>query len=205
MRLSIPRFDKRISEFATEKFARDGIRVLVGKRVTAVRPDAVVMMDNASGAVETLHHGGFVVWSTGIATRPIITKLMNKVGQVRLLMCQWNVMWSKVGYGTSSGMPMQCTVEKVLVYCLLPACLAGPRDAPHHCMTMSICNRFLQFSLFKTGTGTLILESGSWPRALQCISASPPSHTSHWLFVSPVEVKLSLTVMSGGPGAGGHG
>jgi len=46
-----PRFDKRISEFATEKFARDGIRVLVGKRVTEVRADQVVVQDNATGAV----------------------------------------------------------------------------------------------------------------------------------------------------------
>jgi hypothetical protein len=81
------RFDKRISDFAEAKFSRDGIRVLTEKRVVEVKKHEVVMVDMKTKEKESLPHGGLVVWSTGIGTRPLARRLMDKVGQVRISPC----------------------------------------------------------------------------------------------------------------------
>ncbi|XP_078447688.1 external alternative NAD(P)H-ubiquinone oxidoreductase B2, mitochondrial-like [Wolffia australiana] len=72
-------FDKRISEFALEKFSRDGIEVKTGYKVVKVTEKSVCMVGKDVGEVDLPY--GMAVWSTGIGTRPVILDLMKEVGQ----------------------------------------------------------------------------------------------------------------------------
>ncbi|KAI5061866.1 hypothetical protein GOP47_0022405 [Adiantum capillus-veneris] len=73
-------FDVRISEFAEEKFQRDGIDVKTGCRVLEVQEKAIVMKDKSTGKRIEVPYG-MVVWSTGIGTRPLIIQFMKQIGQ----------------------------------------------------------------------------------------------------------------------------
>lgn len=73
-------FDQRIAVFAESKFQRDGIELSTGFRVIKVSDDSITVKCKSSG-VETLVPYGMAVWSAGIGTRPVITDLMNQVGQ----------------------------------------------------------------------------------------------------------------------------
>ena len=75
------RFDKRITEFAEEKFKRDGISVKLGAMVTKVTEKEIYTKDRATGTMVSMP-SGLVVWSTGIGTRPVITEFMKQIGQV---------------------------------------------------------------------------------------------------------------------------
>lgn len=68
-------FDRRIAEYATSKFKRDGIGLVLGARVKAVQPDAVVITHKADGRKETLP-AGTVVWATGVAMHPLAASLV---------------------------------------------------------------------------------------------------------------------------------
>ncbi|KAK8960970.1 hypothetical protein KSP40_PGU013288 [Platanthera guangdongensis] len=72
-------FDKRITQFAEEKFKRDGIDVKTHFKVVKVSDKAITMTNSATGEVNVPY--GMVVWSTGIGTRPIMMDLMNQIGQ----------------------------------------------------------------------------------------------------------------------------
>ncbi|KAG5233457.1 external alternative NAD(P)H-ubiquinone oxidoreductase [Salix suchowensis] len=61
-------FDSRITKFATEKFVRDGIDVKTGS------------MEIKTGQTVSIPYG-MVLWSTGIATRPVIMDFMKQIGQ----------------------------------------------------------------------------------------------------------------------------
>lgn len=74
------RFDKRITEFAEEKFQRDGIDVKTNFRVVKVSDKAITMTSASSREISVPY--GMVVWSTGIGTRPVILDFMKQVGQV---------------------------------------------------------------------------------------------------------------------------
>ncbi|CAN7119487.1 unnamed protein product [Brassica rapa subsp. narinosa] len=73
-------FDERISSFAEQKFLRDGIDVLMGMRVMSVSNKDISVTIKSSGEVVSLPHG-LILWSTGVGTRPVISDLMEQVGQ----------------------------------------------------------------------------------------------------------------------------
>uniref|UniRef100_A0A1D1YLX3 NADH:ubiquinone reductase (non-electrogenic) n=1 Tax=Anthurium amnicola TaxID=1678845 RepID=A0A1D1YLX3_9ARAE len=73
-------FDKRITEFAEEKFQREGIDVKTGYKVIKVSDKSISMVSKATGDINEPY--GMVVWSTGIGTRPVILNFMKQVGQV---------------------------------------------------------------------------------------------------------------------------
>ncbi|CAH2077707.1 unnamed protein product [Thlaspi arvense] len=73
-------FDERISSFAEEKFLRDGIDVQTGMRVMSVSDKDITVKIKSSGQVVSLPHG-LILWSTGVGTRPVISDLMEQVGQ----------------------------------------------------------------------------------------------------------------------------
>lgn len=74
------RFDKRITQFAEEKFTRDGIDVKTNFRVVKVSDKAITMTNPSTGEINVPY--GMSVWSTGIGTRPVIMDFMKEVGQV---------------------------------------------------------------------------------------------------------------------------
>ncbi|XP_040863127.1 external alternative NAD(P)H-ubiquinone oxidoreductase B2, mitochondrial [Glycine max] len=74
-------FDKRITEFAEQKFARDGIDVRLGSMVVKVGENEITAKERASGQVVSIPHG-MVVWSTGIGARPEVVEFMKQLGQV---------------------------------------------------------------------------------------------------------------------------
>ncbi|EOX99315.1 FAD/NAD(P)-binding domain - like 6 [Theobroma cacao] len=73
-------YDKRITQFAETKFQRDGIDLKTGSMVTKVSEKDVSSKDRATGQCSTLPYG-LVVWSTGIAPRPVILDFMKQIGQ----------------------------------------------------------------------------------------------------------------------------
>jgi len=79
------RFDKRITQFAEEKFRRDGIDVKTNFRVVKVSDKAITMTNPSTGEISVPY--GMAVWSTGIGTRPIIMDFMKEVGQVCVFVC----------------------------------------------------------------------------------------------------------------------
>ncbi|KAG6484424.1 external alternative NAD(P)H-ubiquinone oxidoreductase B3, mitochondrial-like [Zingiber officinale] len=72
-------FDKRITEFAEEKFQRDGIDLKTNFKVVKVTDKDIIMTNGSSGEVSVPY--GMVVWSTGIGTRPVILDFMKQVQQ----------------------------------------------------------------------------------------------------------------------------
>lgn len=76
------RFDKRISDFAVEKFQRDGIDVKTGAMVVNVSDKEISMKQVKNGGTVSSMPYGMVVWSTGIGTRPVIMDFMKQIGQV---------------------------------------------------------------------------------------------------------------------------
>nr|GEZ14997.1 external alternative NAD(P)H-ubiquinone oxidoreductase B2, mitochondrial-like [Tanacetum cinerariifolium] len=73
-------FDKRITEFAEQKFQRDVIQVKTGSMVTKVSGKEISLKERSTGETKNLPYG-MVVWSTGIGTRPVITDFMKQIGQ----------------------------------------------------------------------------------------------------------------------------
>ncbi|KAH7405347.1 hypothetical protein KP509_15G066800 [Ceratopteris richardii] len=73
-------FDERISQFAEQKFQRDGIELKTGCRVLEVQKNRIVMREKGTGKKVEVPYG-MVVWSTGIGTRPVIAEFMNQIGQ----------------------------------------------------------------------------------------------------------------------------
>ncbi|KAJ1434602.1 hypothetical protein SESBI_05470 [Sesbania bispinosa] len=76
-------FDERISAFAEHKFGRDGIEVQTGCRVVNVNDKEITVKVKSTGEFCSVPHG-LVVWSTGIATRPVVRDFMEQIGQVLL-------------------------------------------------------------------------------------------------------------------------
>ncbi|XP_071720204.1 external alternative NAD(P)H-ubiquinone oxidoreductase B2, mitochondrial-like [Rutidosis leptorrhynchoides] len=73
-------FDKRITTFAEEKFHRDGIDLKTGSMVVKVTDKEISTKEIKTGNTSTIPYG-LAVWSTGIATRPVVTDFMKQVGQ----------------------------------------------------------------------------------------------------------------------------
>ncbi|KAK7342204.1 hypothetical protein VNO80_25148 [Phaseolus coccineus] len=74
-------FDKRITEFAELKFARDGINVKLGSMVVNVGENEITAKERSTGQVVSIPHG-MVVWSTGIGARPELVEFMKQLGQI---------------------------------------------------------------------------------------------------------------------------
>ena len=64
-------YDRRISEYARDKFKRDGIEVVTGARVLEVSNDAVTVMDKRTKQKRRLKFG-VCVWSTGLGKRAFV-------------------------------------------------------------------------------------------------------------------------------------
>ncbi|KAL7619328.1 hypothetical protein Lser_V15G04486 [Lactuca serriola] len=73
-------FDKRITAFAEEKFHRDGIDLRTGSMVVKVTDKEISTKEIKSGKISTIPYG-MAVWSTGIATRPVVMDFMKQIGQ----------------------------------------------------------------------------------------------------------------------------
>ncbi|KAJ0545479.1 putative NADH:ubiquinone reductase (non-electrogenic) [Helianthus annuus] len=73
-------FDKRITDFAKEKFKRDGINVKTGSMVVKVSDKSISLKERSTGEMKDLPYG-MVVWSTGIGTRPVVMDFMKQIGQ----------------------------------------------------------------------------------------------------------------------------
>ncbi|GJZ84035.1 external alternative NAD(P)H-ubiquinone oxidoreductase B2, mitochondrial-like protein [Tanacetum coccineum] len=73
-------FDKRITAFAEEKFHRDGIDLKTGSMVVNVSDKEISTKEIKTGKVSTIPYG-MAVWSTGIATRPVVVDFMKQIGQ----------------------------------------------------------------------------------------------------------------------------
>ncbi|KAG8386911.1 hypothetical protein BUALT_Bualt03G0198100 [Buddleja alternifolia] len=73
-------FDKRITQFAEDKFQRDGINLKVGSMVTKVSETEISTKERDTGKTVSIPYG-MVVWSTGIGTRPVVTDFMKQIGQ----------------------------------------------------------------------------------------------------------------------------
>lgn len=82
-------FDKSLSEYATKKYARDGIQIMTSHHILALRlgsPDQKpedVDSSTATYTVTTKQEGdvgiGMCVWSTGLMMNPFIAKALSKV------------------------------------------------------------------------------------------------------------------------------
>lgn len=70
-------FDKGLAEFAMKKFARDGIDVHLGAKISRVTPTGIVLQSNDTNDKEVKEEmkAGMIVWSTGITTSPLIASL----------------------------------------------------------------------------------------------------------------------------------
>ncbi|XP_023735006.1 external alternative NAD(P)H-ubiquinone oxidoreductase B2, mitochondrial [Lactuca sativa] len=73
-------FDKRITAFAEEKFHRDGIDLRTGSMVVKVTDKEISTKEIKTGKISTIPYG-MAVWSTGIATRPVVMDFMKQIGQ----------------------------------------------------------------------------------------------------------------------------
>ncbi|CAM6092499.1 unnamed protein product [Calypogeia fissa] len=73
-------FDERISQYAEKKFSRDGMDVKTNCRVLKVNDGSVLVKEKATGQ-EVEVPFGMAVWSTGLGTRPVISRYMEKIGQ----------------------------------------------------------------------------------------------------------------------------
>ncbi|GAB2274833.1 External alternative NAD(P)H-ubiquinone oxidoreductase B2, mitochondrial [Dionaea muscipula] len=73
-------FDKRITDFAEDKFKRDGIDLKTGSMVTKVTEKEIFTKERATGEMKSTPYG-MVVWSTGIGTRPVVLEFMKQIGQ----------------------------------------------------------------------------------------------------------------------------
>ncbi|KAL1560709.1 External alternative NAD(P)H-ubiquinone oxidoreductase B4, mitochondrial [Salvia divinorum] len=73
-------FDKRITQFAEDKFRRDGLDLKVGSMVTKVTDKEICTKERATGKNVSIPYG-MVVWSTGIGTRPVVMDFMKQIGQ----------------------------------------------------------------------------------------------------------------------------
>ncbi|CAI0550062.1 unnamed protein product [Linum tenue] len=76
----LPMFHKKVTDFANEKFQKDQIDVKTGSMVVKVSDKDISTKNRATGQIEAIPYG-VVLWSTGIATRPVIAEFMEKIGQ----------------------------------------------------------------------------------------------------------------------------
>lgn len=75
------RFDKRITNFAEDKFNREGINLKTGSMVVKISDKEISTKVRATGETQSIPYG-MIVWSTGIGTRPFIKDFMKQIGQV---------------------------------------------------------------------------------------------------------------------------
>ncbi|OTB08491.1 hypothetical protein M426DRAFT_71251 [Hypoxylon sp. CI-4A] len=77
----LPMFDKKLADYAMERFSREGIKVKTQHHLTRIRPDedcvgCLKLKIQECGEEEV--GAGIVVWSTGLMQNPLIQKLEGK-------------------------------------------------------------------------------------------------------------------------------
>ncbi|GJW94085.1 putative NADH:ubiquinone reductase [Tanacetum coccineum] len=87
------RFDKRITDFAEEKFQMDGIQVKTRLMVTKMSDKEISLKESSIGVTKNLSYG-MVVWSTGIGTHPVIMDFMKQIGQVAAQQGKYLAKWN---------------------------------------------------------------------------------------------------------------
>jgi NADH dehydrogenase FAD-containing subunit len=73
-------FDRAIAEYATAKFQRDSIRLILQSLVIRVDPDGVHIRRQVDGQVQRLP-AGMVVWATGVALHPLAAALAKTLSE----------------------------------------------------------------------------------------------------------------------------
>jgi len=71
-------YTEAISKYAEDKFARDGVELVTGARVSSVHPNHVVYTKKDKATGKLTHYevpANFVLWSTGIAMNPFTSKV----------------------------------------------------------------------------------------------------------------------------------
>ena len=71
-------YDRRIAEYATDFFQRANIDCLLGKGVSEVRSDAVVISDRVTGETSEVPFG-LAVWCSGIKLNPLCENIMDSL------------------------------------------------------------------------------------------------------------------------------
>eukprot|EP01087_Luapelamoeba_hula_P023102 TRINITY_DN8446_c0_g1_i1.p1 TRINITY_DN8446_c0_g1~~TRINITY_DN8446_c0_g1_i1.p1 ORF type:complete len:661 (-),score=96.82 TRINITY_DN8446_c0_g1_i1:141-2093(-) len=69
-------YDAHISKYAMESFARQGIQVKTGARVTEVKPNEITMTDKKSNKSVKLPFG-LCVWAAGVGPVPLVRQFMS--------------------------------------------------------------------------------------------------------------------------------
>lgn len=74
-------YDEKISEFAMQRFARDGIDLQLNSRVEEVRPGSVLYSQRLSDGTKQIYElpSGLTLWTTGITTTRFTQKLCEKL------------------------------------------------------------------------------------------------------------------------------
>ncbi|KAI3632808.1 hypothetical protein MIR68_008883 [Amoeboaphelidium protococcarum] len=75
-------YDEKISEYAREKFERDGIEVLLRSKVTQVEEDQLTyeFSNRDTKKVETIKIPyGLCVWTTGVGMQPLTERIVQKI------------------------------------------------------------------------------------------------------------------------------
>lgn len=72
-------YDRAIAEYATNKFQRDGIRLILNSRVVGVDENFLTVVDKESHIKREIPFG-LCVWTTGVAMRPMIRRITDRIG-----------------------------------------------------------------------------------------------------------------------------
>ncbi|KAG9140422.1 hypothetical protein Leryth_022947 [Lithospermum erythrorhizon] len=73
-------FHKKVRAFVERKFQRNQIDLKTGKMVVEVSNAEIFVKESKTGEVTSIPYG-MIIWSTGIATRPVIKDFIKEIGQ----------------------------------------------------------------------------------------------------------------------------
>ena len=71
-------FDRKIAEYATKKFTKDGINLILNARVQGVDATGVNIIHKKTSKAERIP-AGTVVWATGIGQHPLASELIKSL------------------------------------------------------------------------------------------------------------------------------
>ena len=130
-------YDRRISEYATAFFRRQGITLMLGKVVKEVQAGNLILMDKSTKVESTIPFG-LCVWATGIKLNPLASQLIAALPpgsqpNIRSLTVDGSLR-VKGSNGTIYALGDAATIElrpaaphamRMLAKCVPPACEAG--------------------------------------------------------------------------------
>ena len=78
-------YSEAISKYAEDKFSRDGVNLVTNARVGSVHADKVVYTTKSKDGTTEEHEipNNFVLWSTGIAMNPFVSRVSSLLYVVR--------------------------------------------------------------------------------------------------------------------------